>query len=106
MPLVGVFVRALLTGLAWLIRSQIAYWIASGMTALGLAFGTSTLVIEPVIDQVVASYTGLPADILAGLAYVGVPEALSIILSAVATRVGFDAGKLYLMRTIGNGGNP
>lgn len=85
---------ALLSGLLiWVISSA----VARVLVALGIGFFTySGLValVESLVGQLQPMLSGLPSQVLSLLAIAGVPQALSIVCSAVLTRAAFNAARI------------
>lgn len=76
--------------------SSFALKLASTL-AIGLMtyYGLYTLV-EEAIDLIDPMISGLPADVLSILAIAGVPEALSVICSALLTRAAIKSAQVWV----------
>lgn len=97
-------IAALMEGLAWLFKSQLGRWIVSAFLFLGISFGTSHFIITPSLEYVrsLAANAGsggpLAATMISWAGVLQFDKAISMILAAVATKMGVGAGKLFLQR--------
>lgn len=98
-------VAAIMSGLAWLFKSQIGLFIMTALAWLGINFGTVKLVVEPAIELLqgyARSMGGGSGDLGAtAVQWLGVlqfDKALTMIISAVAIKHGVMAGRLYLFK--------
>lgn len=98
-------IAAIVSAFAWMFKSHIGLFIASALVWIGINFASVKLVIEPVYDQLTAFATsgqGGGGDLGAAMwQYLGVlnfDKALTMIISAVATKKALTAGRLFLFR--------
>jgi hypothetical protein len=95
----------LVVGLGVLLKSRLGLFIASAAVWLGISFTTIKLVVQPAIAALQAYSTGSAVSSgefgAAALAYLGILEfdrALTMIISAVATKHLVSQGRLFLSR--------
>lgn len=87
----------LLSGLAWLFRSQLGQFIVAAMAWLGLSFAASEFAVEPLLEALqfhVQAVGGAGPYAAAALAWFGVLKfdiACTMIASAVALKFGMGA---------------
>jgi hypothetical protein len=77
--------------IGWLISalgSAIGSFIFRATTFLGVNLAAYEFAVEPLITYVQAVWVGLPGDLVAYLAFFRVDQFLTIVLSAMAVRVG------------------
>lgn len=99
-------VAALIRGGLWLFKTRLGLFIASAAVWLGINWGTMTLVIGPTVDALRgfaegsgSSGTGQYWEI--GMAWMGVlnfDRAITMIISAVATKHAVMQGRLFLFK--------
>lgn len=96
---------ALVAAFSWLIRSRIGLWVMTAMTWLGINWGTIKLVIEPAIDvlkdsaQAYGSGSGeMGATAVAWAGVMNLDKALTMVISAVATKHAILNGRLFLFK--------
>lgn len=97
-PVVNFAMRAL----HWLFKSKAGLWTVGLLAWLGLSFGAHQVAVQPAIDQLeaFASQQGGSGDYATmALAWMGVlrfDQVLTILIGAVSTRAGIQAGRAFL----------
>lgn len=98
-------IAQLVRALGWLYKSRLGLWIASALVWLGINLSTINIVIQPAIDALqgyaAGSGSGTGEYWQMGIAWMGVmnfDRALSMIISAIATKHGLAAGRLFLFK--------
>lgn len=71
-------------GLSRLFASRLGMWITSALVFLGLELGTQTVVVQPILAQIQATASGLPADAAGWMAFFNIDRYITILLSAYA----------------------
>lgn len=100
----SVIIAALIDALEWLFKTKLGQWIVAAFVFLGISFGTSKLVVQPSLDAIKALANGgvgssdLAAITLQWMGVLKFDVAITMILSAVATKYGVQAGKLFLQK--------
>lgn len=97
-------IAAFMEGLAWLFKNQLGRWVLSACLFLGISWGTQHVAVAPFIDYVkgVANGAGsgghLAETMINWAGVLQFDKAISMILSAVTTKMGISAGRLFLQR--------
>lgn len=95
-------VPSLLAGLgallSRLVASRVGIWIISGLSWLGLAIGTQTFVVEPLINQVM-SYANAGAA-AQWIVFFNIDRATTMILSAYGARAAAGGLRARLVKRI------
>lgn len=85
MPALFAFLGPLLQQLGrWFVISQAGRFLAKMMIFAGIGFATKEAIIDPVIDQAVSAWGGIPATLAAWVGAFGFDKWISIVLSAYA----------------------
>lgn len=101
MPLL---ISSLISGLAWLFRSQVGSWIVAAMAWLGIAWATHSFAVEPWLDNLRNNMQGGSPGGEWGsvlIAYAGLmkfDQACTMLASAVATKFAVGAARAVLVR--------
>lgn len=105
-----VMVGWIISGLMVVFKNRIGQIILAALVWAGLSYGATTIVVQPVIDQIWAYLDSLDtvggqfgAFAVAALGILKVDVALTMIVSAVLIRVGVSAAKVHMMRAPGRG---
>lgn len=69
-----------------LIKFRIGLWISKGLSAVGLGFVADKFIWQPLIDQAVTAWQGVPAIAANWMHALGFDTAISILLSAYGIR--------------------
>jgi len=99
-----ILISSLLSGLAWVFRSQLGSWIVAGMTWLGIAWATHEFAVEPWLENLRNHVGGATPGGEWGavlVAYAGLmkfDQACTMIASAVATKFAVTAARAVLVK--------
>ncbi len=99
--LISLFRKAatwILHGLSVLFANRAGTWVAAAMSWLGITFGSVTYLLDPLINQVQGILGDADSVAMGWLGYLKVDIAMTMILSAVTIRYGFNATKLFIKR--------
>ena len=106
MGIIGWIISALMV----VFKNRIRQLILAALVWMGLSYGATKIVVQPVIDQIWAHLDSLGsvggefgAFALAALGILKVDVALTMIVSAVLIRVGVSAAKVHMTRAVGRG---
>lgn len=101
MPVLVVWlVEALLTALAWLFRTQAGRFVTELLVWLGIGLAVNHVVVGPALEYVRTQIGNVDGNIAAWLGIANVDKGISMILSAIATRAGVSAAKVFLARRV------
>jgi hypothetical protein len=78
----------ILAALSRLVATRAGQWLVQIMLFFGVQMVATHVVMGPVKAGLGAAFGGMPADVLAWMAYLRVDRALTIILSAYAANAG------------------
>ena len=98
MPLfIGPLITFFIAAFGRLMATQAGRWVVMALGYLGLSLGTHTLVITPIIDQLIsmASTTGTISQYIS---YFNFDKVITMITSAYAMKHSMSAGKAFLSR--------
>lgn len=70
--------------LRWLFLAKLASFIARAFAVLGIAWATNEYLMEPLIEQATNAWLAMPVDLVQWLTAFGIPQVVSILLSAYA----------------------
>lgn len=87
--------------LSRLMASRLASWIVGALLALGISWGTQTVAVTPILNAIKATASGVTGSALEWLSFLNVDRAVTIVLSAYATRAGLNGARLFLKRRAG-----
>lgn len=99
-----ILISSLLSGIAWLFRSQLGTWLVAAMAWLGIAWATHEFAVEPWIENMQQQIGGgTPGGEWGAvlIAYAGLmrfDQACTMIVSAVATKFAVNAARAVLVR--------
>lgn len=82
LPLLGIAAPVLLSALRWFFLAKLAAIITRLFVTFGVALTSYKLIIEPLVNQAINAWQGLPSDIAAWVSAFGVDKCASIMLSA------------------------
>lgn len=99
-------IAPLLRGLAWLLKSKLGYFIAAAMAWLGINWASLEIIVQPTVDLLLAFAQGgggtgtgdYWADAVAWMGVLNFDKALTMVISAVATKTALLNGRLFLFR--------
>lgn len=97
-------IAAFMEGLMWLFRNKLGGWILEACVFLGISWAVHHVAVEPFINYVKAMAQGagngshLSVTMVNWAGVLQFDRALSMIISAVATKVGVSGGRLFLQR--------
>ena len=100
----GALVAALMTGLRWLVGGTIGAWFARAMVWFGLSVGTTTVVLQPALDQLqsfAAGSGGAGEYWTIARQWAGVlnfDKALTMVVSAYVASRAVSAGRAFLFK--------
>ncbi|MHA6203501.1 DUF2523 family protein [Dyella soli] len=86
---------------AWLLgvlESRIGSIVISALLALGLSWTTYTFSVAPLRAYILSQTAGIPAMGIGVLGFLGVDRAITMILSAVASKAAVNGAKSILTR--------
>lgn len=89
---------ALVAAIGRLFATQLGRWIAAAMLWLGIGFATQAAVAGPGIEYFQSILTGGSGVAVDWMAFLMFDKALTMVLSAYATRATISAGKVFLAR--------
>jgi hypothetical protein len=103
-----VFIGFLIDGIIWMFRTRLGFFIASAMVWLGVSWGTTKLVVTPVVSAL-ESYMapgGIGASPIgaACVSWLGVlcfDKAITMICSAYVAKQSATAARLFLVKAAG-----
>ena len=85
MPALALWIAALV---GRVFATRLGMWVVSALAFLGLQFGVHHFAVEPLMDQVRASTSGLAGDAAAWAAFFNIDKYISIIVSAYGVAAG------------------
>ncbi|WDS36968.1 DUF2523 family protein [Pseudoxanthomonas sp.] len=95
----------LVSAFGWLIKSRIGLWIMTAMAWLGINWGTLKIVVEPAMDALTnaahsfGSGSGtMGATAVAWAGVLKLDKALTMVISAYATKHSILQGRLFLFK--------
>lgn len=102
---VGAVVAGIVTGVTYMFKTKLGLFIVTAMIWLGINFASLKIVVEPAIDLLLgyASQPGTGGGDFAAVAWgwMGVlnfDRAITMVVSAVGTRLATARARLFLMR--------
>lgn len=88
----------LLHGLSTLFANRLGTWIAAAMSWMGLSWGSTSYVLNPLFGQIESLFGDANAVAMGWLGFLKVDIALTMILSAVAVRFSFQTMRTFLQK--------
>lgn len=89
----------MLYGLSQLFSNRLGTWIAAAMSWLGLSWGSTSYILEPLFNQIESLFSDANGVALGWMGYLKIDIAITMILSAVAVRFSFQAARAFLQKS-------
>lgn len=81
-PIIGGVLVAAGALLSRVVFTRVGQWAIALLASLGLALGTQTVVMDPLLDKVGQGFAGIPPEVAQWLGFLNVDVYVSIVLSA------------------------
>jgi hypothetical protein len=95
---VTAIIEVLIKYLGRLFSSRLGAWLASALLAFGLSWTTQKFAIQPLLASITGAASGMGGTAAAWFGYLNVDKAITIVLSAYATKQGVLGAKAFLAK--------
>ena len=91
-------IATFLAALSRLFASRIGAWVVALLLYFGISIGGYKMAVEPLLSSIKSTLSGLSADAVNWIAFLGLDKAITIVFSAYVIRWGIGGAKVFLRK--------